>query len=122
YERVLAALEGDAESAAALRRELAVRVFARTSAYDAAIAGYLSGRAAAPAAAEAAAPELVEALTLTLERVQPLRYGENPDQPAAFYRDRTAMGGLPDVRQLHGKELSFINLLDADAASFAVSA
>jgi phosphoribosylaminoimidazolecarboxamide formyltransferase/IMP cyclohydrolase len=54
--------------------------------------------------------------------VQDLRYGENPDQPAAFYRDESASGGLPALRQLHGKELSFNNLLDVEGALQAVSA
>ena len=115
YDRVLSGLEEEGEAASALRRELAVKVFRSTSAYDAAIAAYLTG-------AEAAHPDLPDALTLDLERVQTLRYGENPDQPAAFYRGAGVAGGLPAARQLHGKALSFINLLDADAAATAVAA
>ena len=121
YDHVLRGLDSDAAAGAALRRELAVRVFARTSAYDAAIAAYLGGEVEAlEAGAEAGA--LPAALRLDLERVQPLRYGENPDQPAAFYREPAGAGGFPSARQLHGKELSYINLLDADAAALAVSA
>ena len=123
YDRVLHALDGDPAAAAALRRALAVRVFARTSAYDAAIAEFLGGEAAgggAPGVEGQQTPP--EAIDLRLERVQTLRYGENPDQPAAFYRRGGASGGFPDARQLHGKELSYINLLDADAAALAVSA
>src|SRR5690606_18885255 len=118
YDRVLQGLEGEPASAAALRRELAVRVFSRTSAYDAAIAGYLgaAGEGLSTQSDRGSEPDaLPAAVTLEMERVQPLRYGENPDQAAAFYRDRSAAGGLPEARQLHGKALSFINLLDADA-------
>jgi phosphoribosylaminoimidazolecarboxamide formyltransferase/IMP cyclohydrolase len=62
-------------------------------------------------------------LKLSLERVQHLRYGENPDQPAAFYAEAGApAGSLPAMKQLHGKELSFNNLLDVEAAATAVSA
>ena len=114
YGRVLAGL--DAPDAAALRRALAVKVFAHTSAYDGAIAAYLGS---VGAVAEGAA--LPEAIDLGLRKVQDLRYGENPDQRAAFYRDGSA-GGLPGMRQLGGKELSFNNLIDVDAALFAVSA
>ena len=105
YGPVLAAL--DAEDAA-LRRRLAVKVFAHTSAYDAAIAGYLGADEGT--------------LTLPLEKVQDLRYGENPDQRAAFYRDGSAAGGLAAMKQIGGKELSFNNLIDVDAALLAISA
>jgi phosphoribosylaminoimidazolecarboxamide formyltransferase/IMP cyclohydrolase len=115
YGRVLATLD-DAAAGAALRRELAAKVFAHTSGYDAAIARYLAGEA------EPADGELPGRLSLELTRVQPLRYGENPDQAAAFYAEAGQPGGLPGLRQLHGKELSFNNLLDVDAAVLTVSA
>jgi phosphoribosylaminoimidazolecarboxamide formyltransferase / IMP cyclohydrolase len=120
YGRVLAALDGDGGRDAALRRELAAKVFAHTSAYDGAIARYL-GDSRAPGEQ---APELLpDRLALDLRRVQPLRYGENPDQPAAFYADADTDGaGLPGLVQIHGKELSFNNLLDVDAAVLAVAA
>ncbi|HET7231655.1 MAG TPA: bifunctional phosphoribosylaminoimidazolecarboxamide formyltransferase/IMP cyclohydrolase [Longimicrobium sp.] len=122
YARVLAGLDADDDGARALRRELATKVYAHTSAYDAAIARYLAsaeGGGAGEADAGAAFPA---SITLRLEKVQDLRYGENPDQPAAFYRDGSTDGGLPQMRQLHGKELSFNNLVDVDAALMAVSA
>jgi len=129
YSRVLEALDDEQDAALALRRELAVRVFAHTSAYDAAIAAYLGSSTvreqtpdAASEQASDAAPALPSTLQLGLARVQNLRYGENPDQAAAFYRDRSASGGFPQARQLNGKALSYINLLDADAAVTAVSA
>ncbi|HEX8360733.1 MAG TPA: bifunctional phosphoribosylaminoimidazolecarboxamide formyltransferase/IMP cyclohydrolase [Longimicrobium sp.] len=105
YDAVLAGLDGDD----ALRRRLAVKVFAHTSSYDRAIAEYLGGDAGL--------------MTIELEKVQDLRYGENPDQRAVFYRDTAAGGaGLAAMKQLNGKELSFNNLLDVDAALLAVSA
>ncbi len=113
YERVLAALDHP-EKLAALRRELAVKVFARTSAYDAAIARYLR-------TAEAAAPDpgdisgLPAHLCLEAERAAILRYGENPHQQAALY------GRFFEVfTQLQGKELSFNNILDITAAAYLI--
>ena len=96
-----------------LRRELAVKVFRETATYDAAIAQWLGGRAAA------ASDGLPPFLLLALERRQALRYGENPDQRAAFYVSGES-GGLADLTQLGGKELSFNNFLDLDAAYFAL--
>ena len=119
YERVLEALRaGSADEV--LRRELAGKVFAHTARYDAAIANYFARDAAGGAQDDDTFPH---SMTLQLERVQPLRYGENPDQPAAFYAEQDApAGSLPELRQLHGKELSFNNLLDVEAAVMAVSA
>ena len=123
YPRVLAALEaGDEERGRRLRRELAAKVYAHTSAYDRAITEYLSRTLSGEGRASAADTAFPENLTLSLEKVQDLRYGENPDQPAAFYRDAGGRGGLPALRQLHGKELSFNNLLDVEGALLAVSA
>jgi phosphoribosylaminoimidazolecarboxamide formyltransferase/IMP cyclohydrolase len=118
YGRVLAGLDAGDVEAAALRRELAVKVFAHTSAYDGAIAAYLGG-VGKTQDADAALPD---ALAPRLRKVQDLRYGENPDQRAAFYREEAAGDGLPAMRQLGGKELSFNNLIDVDAALLAVSA
>ena len=116
YPRVLQAVQ-DGATDVALRRELAAKVFAHTGAYDAAIASYFA------AAGSANDPLFPDSLTLRLRRVQALRYGENPDQPAAFYADDPAPpDGMPALRQLHGKELSFNNLLDVEAAVAAVSA
>ena len=86
------------------RRALAAKVFAHTAAYDAAITGYFSR----------GAEDLPERLALVLDRAQALRYGENPHQRAALYVADEP--GLRDLHQLHGKELSFNNLLDVDAA------
>lgn len=121
YPRVLGTLDAPVDAGLELRRELATRVYAHTSAYDAAIADFLTRSAdATPAAGGGDFPAGVD---LALVKVQDLRYGENPDQGAAFYRDATgAPAGLAAMRQLHGKELSFNNLIDLDAALLAVSA
>jgi len=109
YPVVLEALKGGGASSD-LRRALATKVFAHTAAYDAAILGYLSRSDEA----------LPDRLGLVVERQQSLRYGENPHQRAALYA--TDERGVRELRQLHGKELSFNNLLDVDAAVNAVAA
>jgi phosphoribosylaminoimidazolecarboxamide formyltransferase / IMP cyclohydrolase len=93
-----------------VRREFAAKVFAHTSDYDAAIAGYLT------------LPEdgLPRRLGVAMERVQTLRYGENPGQRAALYVTEEPRG-MRDLTQRQGKELSFNNLLDLDAAMAAVA-
>ncbi|HSJ05777.1 MAG TPA: bifunctional phosphoribosylaminoimidazolecarboxamide formyltransferase/IMP cyclohydrolase [Longimicrobiales bacterium] len=120
YERVLEALRSDGVDTA-LRRQLAQKVFAHTAAYDGTIAAYFT--TAGDAGGEADTAGFRDSITLHLTRVQPLRYGENPDQHAAFYREaEPPAGSLPQLSQLHGKELSFNNLLDVDAALLAISA
>lgn len=108
-----AILEEAGKNAGALssetRARLARKAFARTAAYDAAIAGELEARAG-----EAGLPAT---LRLNFPKIMDLRYGENPHQKAAFYRDPASAGqGLAGARQLGGKELSFNNLIDLDAA------
>jgi phosphoribosylaminoimidazolecarboxamide formyltransferase/IMP cyclohydrolase len=117
YGRVIESLSESAAEQAALRRELARKAFAHTSKYDAAVASYLEH-----VAGGGGSDELPARLSVSLTRQQALRYGENPDQAAAFYAEDGAVGGLPLLRQLHGKELSFNNLLDVDGALLAVSA
>jgi phosphoribosylaminoimidazolecarboxamide formyltransferase/IMP cyclohydrolase len=98
--------------AAATRFALASKAFSHTAAYDGAIANYLTARG--PDGAAVAFPGR---LSLQIEKVQDLRYGENPHQQAAFYRDeRPAAGGIATYRQLQGKELSYNNIGDSDAA------
>ena len=90
------------------RRRLAAKVFRHTAAYDSLIAQYLSEQL------EEATPEK---LSITFEKVQDLRYGENPHQKAAFYRLPLHIPGtIAHAEQLHGKELSYNNINDADAA------
>ncbi len=121
YGRVLAALDqegNDREETQDLRRELAAKVFRHTATYDGAIAGYLA--APDPIGREDGGdPEHVLA---SMSRVQTLRYGENPDQEAAFFRDASrSKWGIPALTQLHGKELSFNNILDVDGALLGVA-
>ena len=88
---------------------LAAKVFNHTAAYDALIADYL--------APKAGLPKFDEKLTLTYEKAQDMRYGENPHQSAALYREVGARPGtLVDAVQLHGKELSYNNFNDANGA------
>jgi phosphoribosylaminoimidazolecarboxamide formyltransferase/IMP cyclohydrolase len=108
YPRVLAAL-ADGGDRLALRRELAAKVFEHTAAYDAAIASWFVAQRG---------EEFPERLCLALEKAQPLRYGENPGQRAAFYVEPGATG-LSSLRQRGGKELSFNNLLDLEGALLA---
>ena len=89
-----------------LRRQLAAKVYARTAAYDAAIAAHLQKEFSA------GQPVLPQVLTVSAPMVQPLRYGENPHQSAALY------GKFREFfQQLHGKELSYNNILDLTAAA-----
>jgi len=93
----------------ATRRELAVAAFAHTARYDAAINAYLQG--------ETTEDKLPSSLTIALEKIQDLRYGENPHQHAAFYRDSLSREkGIAGAAQLQGKALSYNNIADADAA------
>ena len=107
YEAVAEQIRATGGTTLELRRRLAAKVFARTAAYDAAIAAHLEK--AFPAAPTAAVPAV---LRLQAPLAQPLRYGENPHQRAALY------GRFREFfQQLHGKELSYNNILDLTAAA-----
>ena len=95
----------------ALLRELGIEVFAVTSHYDNAIHNYLSGRLGGKE--QGVFPERVN---LSFVKVQDLRYGENPHQKGAFYSQAQKSYGLSTMKQLWGKELSFNNILDLQAA------
>ena len=96
----------------ATRFALAQKAFAHSAAYDAAIGDYL----ATLAGREKPSP-FPERLALRFEKVQDVRYGENPHQAAAFYRDASPVaGGIAGYNQVQGKELSYNNIADADAA------
>ena len=119
YTRVLAEIDEQGAPSYGLRLELAAKVYAHTAAYDGAIASYLTSLTARePAQSES--PERSpwpNVLTLQVRRHQELRYGENPHQQAAFYTDHPVRAGLlGSYRQLQGKELSYNNIADADAA------
>ena len=108
YPEIQAEIEREGGVSLDLRRRLAVDVFAATSGYDAAIADYLQGDRG---------EQLPTTLKLQWEKCMPLRYGENPHQVAAAYRAGRQSG--PSIvwgRQLHGRELSYNNILDLDAA------
>jgi phosphoribosylaminoimidazolecarboxamide formyltransferase/IMP cyclohydrolase len=121
YARVLEALRTGGVPPA-MRVELARKVFHHTADYDAAIARHFD-RHAADGAGDDGGDLFPANIGLSLDRVQSLRYGENPDQAAAFYREAGAPeGSLPHLEQLNGKELSFNNLLDVEAGASAVTA
>ena len=110
YDRVLVALE-DATQLGTLRRELALKVFQRTAAYDQAIARYLESQASEPSLD--AISDIPAELALQYPRAKSLRYGENPHQKAALY------GSFFDCfEQLQGKELSFNNIIDINFSIF----
>ena len=119
YTRVLAEMDQNGTTSYALRLELATKTYAHTASYDGAIAAYLSSLAEAAPAQEAvpARNEWPRTLTIQVSQQQALRYGENPHQNAAFYvDDQRAAGLLGNYRQIQGKELSYNNIADADAA------
>ena len=94
------------------RFALARKAFSHTAAYDGAISNWLTARGP-----DGAAATFPDRLNLQAEKVEDLRYGENPHQQAAFYRDlRPAAGTIATYRQLQGKELSYNNIADSDAA------
>jgi phosphoribosylaminoimidazolecarboxamide formyltransferase/IMP cyclohydrolase len=95
----------------ALRKKLAQRAFARTGAYDAAVSGWFAGELAKDGEKE---PPRRRAFGGLLR--QGLRYGENPHQQAAFYVDGSSRPGVATAKQLQGKELSYNNINDTDAA------
>ena len=111
YERVLTALKED--DADALRLPLARKAFAHTSAYDAAIVHWLD-RLDSPDKPKT--DELPQTLTLNLEHAQTLRYGENPHQTGARYREVGAKSWWDEAVQHSGAALSYLNLFDAEAA------
>ncbi len=92
------------------RQRLAFKAFQHVSTYDTAVAGYLGAK---PEVADAEMPQMLE---LAYRKHQDLRYGENPHQKAALYVSQETSGGVAKASQLHGRALSFNNLLDADAA------
>jgi len=108
--------ESGGELGSETRFRLAVKAFAHTARYDAAIANFLSSLDA-----EGKPGRWSETLTLQFSKLQELRYGENPQQQAAFYATGDYAGAcVARARQIQGKELSFNNILDADAALRAV--
>lgn len=113
YPRILNELEGNAgQLSLATRFDLAVAAFEHTAAYDGMIANYLGGRTA-----DNDNPTFPRTFNQQFVKVQDMRYGENPHQRAAFYRERNPLeASVSTARQLQGKELSYNNVADTDAA------
>ncbi|MBJ7337852.1 bifunctional phosphoribosylaminoimidazolecarboxamide formyltransferase/IMP cyclohydrolase [Mycolicibacterium sp.] len=111
YDGVLAAVRAGGFTLAE-RKRLASLAFRHTAEYDVAVASWM-GSTLAPEAGDASSPEWFGG---TWKRAAVLRYGENPHQQAALYRDDSAWPGLAQAEQLHGKEMSYNNYTDADAA------
>lgn len=107
YDAVLAEIKENGETSLETRERLAAKVFRHTARYDAMIADYLTKRTH---------EEFPESLTITFDKVQDLRYGENPHQKAAFYKGMNPKYSLANATQLHGKELSYNNIQDGNAA------
>lgn len=109
YHQVLTELETNKQVSISTKFRLAAKVFEHTAHYDALIAEYLRKQCDGEI--------FPDVLTLTYEKAQDLRYGENPHQKAVFYREITpAAGSLVKAQQLHGKELSFNNINDTNGA------
>jgi len=107
YDGVIGMLKEKGDIDLSAKKRFALKVFQHTAAYDTYIAQYL---------AEQLEGNDSEQLTLTFEKVQDLRYGENPHQKASFYRQGLSREGLAYATQLHGKELSYNNIQDTNAA------
>lgn len=107
YDTVLAEIEENGETKPETRERLAAKVFRHTARYDAMIADYLTKKTG---------EEFPESMTITFDKVQDLRYGENPHQKAAFYKGMNPQYSLANAVQLHGKELSYNNIQDGNAA------
>ena len=110
YDRVMDEFEATGDVSLKTKRYLQYKVFEHTAQYDCMIQQYLRGQLEEPI-------EFPQNLTVTFEKVQEMRYGENPHQKAAFYRDLGDIAGtLPAAKQLHGKELSYNNINDTNGA------
>jgi phosphoribosylaminoimidazolecarboxamide formyltransferase/IMP cyclohydrolase len=121
YDAILAELRADGALSPATRQRLALAAFRTTAAYDAEIVAWLSGRGAeaatATASEDADAPvELPETISVTLDRRQVLRYGENPHQVGARYAVRGESGWWETAVQHGGKDMSYLNVYDTEAA------
>lgn len=107
YDTVLNELREHGETSLETREKLAAKVFRHTASYDTMISSYLT---------EKTGEKYPEKFTLTFDKVQDLRYGENPHQSAAFYKGMNPQYSLANAKQLHGKELSYNNIQDGNAA------
>lgn len=109
YDRAIEAIKINGDADYETKYDLALKVFSHTAHYDTMIAEYLRQKGNRE--------KFPETLTVTFEKVQDLRYGENPHQQGAFYKEAISTGGtLAEAIQLHGKELSFNNINDTNGA------
>ncbi len=115
YTRVAKELKENYQIGEATLKSLAAKVFKLTAYYDGLIADYLEGKKPSTAT-------FPESLTLSFDKQGDLRYGENPHQKGALYREKGVLAGVVSAKQLHGKELSFNNILDLDIALEMVQA
>lgn len=117
YKRVIESMEnGQGSLPEGLLAELGIKVFDKTSQYDSAIYKYLKVHSP-QSMVHSNANEFPPTINLNFQKIQDLRYGENPHQKAAFYRDLSVNEpGIANSVQLHGKELSFNNIIDLNAA------
>lgn len=106
YSQIIKELKENGETCLITREHLAAKVFRHTAAYDTIIAQYLTNKCK---------EKFPENYTVTYEKVQDLRYGENPHQEAAFYKTYNPSYSIANAKQLHGKELSYNNIQDANA-------
>jgi phosphoribosylaminoimidazolecarboxamide formyltransferase/IMP cyclohydrolase len=109
YEMLLTEMKKTGEINRKIKLNLAKKVFEHTARYDTLIAAYLTS-------VTEKEPSFPDYLTTSMEKVSVLRYGENPQQKAALYKEKTSGLSLPDAKVLHGKEMSFNNYLDTHAA------
>ena len=117
YAELLAELKANnGETTLAFRKKLAIAAFRHTQAYDTAIAKYLGSTEANSSNDDKSLVSLASSYTLLCNNPKPLRYGENPHQPATWYQVGATPKGWSSAQQLQGKELSFNNLLDLEAA------
>ncbi len=108
YDQILGEMKASGATTPELRAQLAAKAFRHTAAYDAVIAEYLT---------QEVGETFPDQFTVTYEKKQGLRYGENPHQKAAFYVSPfEKVGTIGSAKQLHGKELSYNNIRDTDAA------
>ncbi|MCL2246274.1 MAG: bifunctional phosphoribosylaminoimidazolecarboxamide formyltransferase/IMP cyclohydrolase [Lentimicrobiaceae bacterium] len=107
YQKVIDEIKNNGDTTFETRRKFAAKVFRHTAAYDATIAGYLTDQLG---------ENETENLTVTFSKKQSLRYGENPHQKACFYAGKPQGFSMAFAQQLHGKELSYNNIQDGDAA------
>lgn len=106
YDKVIQEIKENGDTTLETRSQLAAKVFRHTAAYDAMISEYLT---------KAVGETNPESVTLTFDKKQDLRYGENPHQTATFYAGKKQGFSMAWATQLHGKELSYNNIQDADA-------